>query len=73
MPTNTFLISDSSGTAGIELTPAFGVHGPGELIVLVDGNVQGPEGSDQGIEYRNQDSEDENEQGDLCRSQWDKL
>ena len=38
MPTNAFLISGPSKTADIELTLAFGVHGPKELIVLlVDG------------------------------------
>ena len=41
MPTNAFLISGPSKTADIELTLAFGVHGPKELIVLiVDG--EGP-------------------------------
>jgi L-lactate dehydrogenase complex protein LldG len=39
MPTNAFLISGPSKTADIELTLAFGVHGPKELILLiVDGN-----------------------------------
>jgi L-lactate dehydrogenase complex protein LldG len=39
MPTNAFLISGPSKTADIELTLAFGVHGPKELIVLiVDGD-----------------------------------
>ena len=35
MPTNLLLISGPSKTADIELTLAFGVHGPKELIVLV--------------------------------------
>ncbi len=35
MPTNMLLISGPSKTADIELTLAFGVHGPKELIVLV--------------------------------------
>ncbi len=35
MPTNAFLVSGPSKTADIELTLAFGVHGPKELIVLV--------------------------------------
>ena len=40
MPTNAFLISGPSKTADIELTLAFGVHGPKELIVLiVDGEL----------------------------------
>jgi L-lactate dehydrogenase complex protein LldG len=39
MPTNVFLVSGPSKTADIELTLAFGVHGPKELIVLiVDGD-----------------------------------
>jgi L-lactate dehydrogenase complex protein LldG len=39
MPTNAFLVSGPSKTADIELTLAFGVHGPKELIVLiVDGD-----------------------------------
>ena len=35
MPTNIVLISGPSKTADIEMTLAFGVHGPKELIVLV--------------------------------------
>ena len=35
MPTNALLISGPSKTADIELIPAFGVHGPVELIVLL--------------------------------------
>lgn len=47
MPTNAFLISGPSKTADIELTLAFGVHGPKELIVLiVDGDLA------EGIEHR---------------------
>lgn len=35
MPTNVLLVSGPSKTADIELTPAFGVHGPKELLVLI--------------------------------------
>jgi L-lactate dehydrogenase complex protein LldG len=35
MPTNALLISGPSKTADIEMTLAFGVHGPRELMVLV--------------------------------------
>lgn len=35
MPTNALLVSGPSKTADIEMTLAFGVHGPKELIVLV--------------------------------------
>jgi L-lactate dehydrogenase complex protein LldG len=35
MPTNLLLISGPSKTADIELTLAFGVHGPKDLIVLI--------------------------------------
>jgi L-lactate dehydrogenase complex protein LldG len=35
MPTNLLLISGPSKTADIELTLAFGVHGPKELVVLI--------------------------------------
>lgn len=35
MPTNLLLISGPSKTADIELTLAFGVHGPKELIVFI--------------------------------------
>lgn len=35
MPTNIVLVSGPSKTADIELTLAFGVHGPKELVVLI--------------------------------------
>ena len=35
MPTNIVLVSGPSKTADIEMTLAFGVHGPKELIVLI--------------------------------------
>jgi L-lactate dehydrogenase complex protein LldG len=35
MPTNLLLVSGPSKTADIELTLAFGVHGPKELVVLI--------------------------------------
>ena len=38
MPTNMVLISGPSRTADIEMTVAFGVHGPKELIVFILAN-----------------------------------
>jgi L-lactate dehydrogenase complex protein LldG len=35
MPSNVVLVSGPSKTADIEMTLAFGVHGPKELIVLI--------------------------------------
>ena len=35
MPTNIVLVSGPSKTADIELTLAFGVHGPKELLVIL--------------------------------------
>jgi L-lactate dehydrogenase complex protein LldG len=35
MPTNALLISGPSKTADIEMTLAFGVHGPRELMVMI--------------------------------------
>jgi hypothetical protein len=74
MPTNAFLISGPSKTADIELTLAFSVHGPKELIVLVvDDSAQRSDDSDQIIEDGNRNSEDERGQGDLRRSLWNEL
>jgi len=69
MPTNAFLISGPSKTADIELTLAFGVHGPKELIVLI---VDGEEAAGQEKEGGNRNSA-ENEQGILRRNGWKQL
>jgi hypothetical protein len=63
------LISGPSKTADIELTLAFGVHGPKELIVLI---VDGEEAPGQGKEDENRNSE-KNEQDNLRRNRRNKL
>jgi len=74
MPTNALLISGPSKTADIELTLASGVHRPRELIVLVvDEKAPRPNSCDQRIKDGSRVAEDENEQGNLRRSEWDVL